>query len=66
MVLYAAACTRRAGELRGGPEGDRLVHQSDAALAAEGVCDGDRFSATIAARVIPWLPGASTRAAAQP
>ena len=53
MVLYAAACKRRAGELRGGPEGGRVVHEADAAFAAEGVCNAERFSATIASRVTP-------------
>ena len=49
MSLYAASARRRLGSLLGGDEGDALITQADAAMAAQGVQNPARWAAMYAA-----------------
>ena len=52
MRLFAAAATRRLGELKGG-EGRTLIEQADRVMTAEGVRRPDRLAAMFAPGVRP-------------
>jgi serine/threonine protein kinase len=48
MRLHAACCRRRAGELRGGAEGERIVAEADRTLRSEEVRDPVKFARILA------------------
>jgi serine/threonine protein kinase len=51
MPLYAAAARRRQGEIAGGAEGAAVVRAADTELAARGVKDAARMTATMLPRI---------------